>query len=113
MLFRSVTAIAVTLMDVLSGLETLKICTAYEIDGKKVTDFPTDADMLYKAKPIYEEFPGWSEDISEIKTFDELPENAKKYLAKISELVEAPICMVGVGRRRDQSIIMDPEMLQM
>lgn len=108
-----VTCIALTLLDVLSGLETLKICTAYEIDGKVVTNFPSDVYELAKAKPVYIEMPGWSEDISSVCCFDDLPPSAKNYIAKIAELVEAPICMAGVGRRRDQSIILDNEMLQM
>lgn len=106
-------SIAVTLLDVLSGFDTLKICTAYSIDGETVTDFPTDPDVLERAVPIYEEMPGWSEDISEIKLFKDLPEAAHKYVARISELVETPVCMLGVGRRRDQTIILDPEMLNM
>jgi len=105
--------IALMLLDVLSGFETVKICAHYEIDGKRVTDFPTDSDVLAKAVPIYEELPGWSEDISQIKQFSDLPENAKRYVARLADLVETPICLVSVGRRRDQTIVLDPEMLQM
>ena len=106
-------AITLSLLDVLSGFDTIKVCTAYEIDGQRVTDFPQDIEELAKAKPIFEEMPGWSEDISEIKDFADLPENTKRYVAKIADLVETPICMVSVGRRRDQTIILDAEMLQM
>ncbi len=105
--------IAVTLLDVLTGFDTLKICTHYRIDGKDVRVFPTDVDMLEKAVPVYEEMPGWSEDISEAKSVADLPANTRNYISRIAELVEAPICMLGVGRRRDQSIILDSEMLQM
>ena len=108
-----VTGIAVTLLDVLSTFDTVKICTHYMIDGKKVDLFPADGEILEKAVPVYEEMPGWSEDISKCKTFEELPANAKKYVARISELVEAPVCMVGVGPRRDQSIVLDSAMLNM
>jgi adenylosuccinate synthase len=107
------TCVALTLLDVLSTFDTVKICTHYTIDGKDVYSFPADAETLEKAVPVYEELPGWSEDISKVKTFDELPENAKKYVARVSELIERPICMVGVGPRRDQSIIVDPDMLSM
>lgn len=107
------TCIALTLLDVLSTFETVKICTHYTIDGKEVHGFPADAETLEKAVPVYEELPGWSEDISKIKTFAELPANAKKYVARVAELVEAPVCMVGVGPRRDQSIILDADMLNM
>lgn len=108
-----VSCIALTLLDVLSGFDTLKICTGYSIDGKVVRDFPTDLEVLAKATPVYEEMPGWKEDISNVNTFDDLPAEAKNYVARIADLVEAPVCMLGVGRRRDQSIILDPEMLEM
>lgn len=101
------------LLDVLSGFETIKVCTHYEINGKKIADFPSDIEVLAEAVPVYEEMPGWSEDISEVKQFSDLPENAKKYIARLADLIETPICLVSVGRRRDQTIILDPEMLQM
>lgn len=107
------TCIALTLLDVLSTFETVKICKSYMIDGKEVCTFPADAEILAKAVPVYEELPGWSEDISKVSTFAALPANAKHYISRIAELIETPICLVGVGRRRDQSIILDPEMLTM
>jgi len=106
-------SLALTLLDVLSGFETISICTAYEIDGRTVREFPTDLAVLAKAIPIYEELPGWNEDISETATFADLPANCKHYVGRIAELVEVPICALGVGRRRDQTIILDPEMLAM
>ncbi|MCE5199038.1 MAG: adenylosuccinate synthase [Armatimonadota bacterium] len=106
-------AIALTLLDVLDQMDTLKICTHYEIDGKRVREFPSDVEVLAKAVPVYEELPGWKQDISGISTFDALPANAKRYLARIAELVETPICVVSVGRKREQTIILDPEMLEM
>jgi adenylosuccinate synthase len=108
-----VSCISLALLDVLSGFDTLKICTGYSIDGKITTVFPTDLEVLAKAVPVYEEMQGWKEDISNISNFEDLPEATKKYVARNADLVEAPICMVGVGRRRDQSIILDPEMLEM
>ena len=107
------TCVAVTLLDVLSTFDTLKVCSKYEIDGKQISQFPADAEILRKAVPIYEELPGWSEDISQVRAFADLPENAKQYVAKLAQLLEVPVCMVGVGPRRDQSIILDPEMLEM
>ena len=106
-------AIALSLMDVLSGFDTIKICTHYEIDGKRTSDFPTDSDVLARAVPVYEEMPGWSEDISQVRQFPDLPEAAKRYVARLADLVETPICLISVGRRRDQTIILDPEMMQM
>jgi len=108
-----VSSIAVTLLDVLTGLDPLQICVGYEIDGTIVREFPTDVAVLGRAVPVYEQVAGWSEDVSKMTTFSELPANAKHYLARIAELVEAPVCMLGVGRRRDQSIILDADMLRM
>lgn len=107
------TGVALTLLDVLSTFDTVKICTHYTIDGKEVRSLPADGEILEKAVPVYEELPGWSEDVSEVKTFDALPDNAKRYVKRVSELIGAPVCMIGVGPRRDQSIILDPEMLSM
>lgn len=107
------TCIALTLLDVLSTFDTLKICTHYMVDGKELHTFPADAEILERAVPVYEELPGWTEDISKVKTFADLPANARKYVNRIAELIETPVCMVGVGPRRDQSIILDPDMLTM
>ena len=108
-----VSCIAVTLLDVLSGFDTLKICTQYSIDGREVHDFPSDADALARAVPVYEELPGWREEIGEVKLFDDLPANARRYVSRIAELVGGPICLVGVGPRRDQTVVLDAEMLEM
>lgn len=108
----SVTAIALISLDVLSGLDTLRICTSYDLDGEVVRNFPTDPVKLGKCKPIYEELPGWNEDISEVKSWEDLPENTKKYIERISELVETPIALLSIGRRRDQTILINPELLQ-
>ncbi|OFX13167.1 MAG: adenylosuccinate synthase [Armatimonadetes bacterium RBG_16_58_9] len=108
-----VACIALSLLDVLSGFDTLKICTAYDIEGRRVHDFPSAAAVLAKAIPIYEEMPGWDEDISQVRSFHDLPASARRYVERIAHLIEAPICMVSVGRRRDQSIILDAEMLRM
>jgi len=106
------TAIAITLLDVLSTFDTVKICKAYSIDGVETRDFPADAEVLAKAKPVYEELPGWSEDITGAKSFDDLPANAQRYVARLADLVETPVCLIGVGPRRDQTIILDPEMVE-
>ncbi len=105
------TAIAVTLLDVLSTFDTLKICTGYSINGRQTSDFPADAEILAKAEPVYEELPGWSDDITGVRSFDDLPANAQRYVSRLADLVETPVCLIGIGPRRDQTIIMDPEML--
>jgi len=103
----SLTGLVITKLDVLGGLSPLKICTAYEYMGKTMNHFPADLKILGKCKPIYEEHPGWSEDISEMKTFDELPENARKYLKRIEELTQTPVEIVSVGPGRDETIVLN------
>jgi adenylosuccinate synthase len=100
-----VDTIAVMLLDVLSGLDELKICTAYEIDGKTSNRFPSHVDDLRRAKPVYETVPGWKEEITTCKSYDALPQNARDYLRRIGELVKQPIGMVSVGPERDQTIV--------
>ncbi len=108
-----VTCVAVTLLDVLSGIDTLKICTHYEINGETVRDFPNYWARLDAAVPVYEEMPGWHEDLTGVTSYEQLPDNAKAYLKRLEELIEAPVCMASVGRRRDQSIVLDEKMLRM
>ena len=103
------TGVAITKLDVLGGLESLSICTAYECDGKTVTHFPADLKVLAKCKPVYETLPGWSEDISGVRKFEDLPENARNYLKRVEELLGAPIKVVSVGPGRDETmVIQDP-----
>ncbi len=101
------TGLVITKLDVLGGLSPLKICTAYEYQGKTMNHFPADLKILAKCKPVYEEHPGWNEDISKMKTFDELPENARKYLKRIEELTQTPIEIVSVGPGRDETIVLN------
>jgi adenylosuccinate synthase len=100
----------VTKLDVLSGFETLKVCTSYR--GSKDQDFVTDVfpyhqSVLHHATGVYTELPGWSEDISDVRSYDDLPENAKKYLAFLEEAVGVPVVLVGVGPGREQIIWAD------
>jgi adenylosuccinate synthase len=100
-----VDSIAVMLLDVLSGLDELKICTAYEIDGRRTTTFPSHVEDLRRAVPVYESLPGWKEEVTECRALEELPANARAYLRRISELAGQPIEIVSVGRERDQTIV--------
>jgi adenylosuccinate synthase len=100
-----VTSISVMLLDVLSGFEELKICTAYDIDGHQTTRFPSHVDDLRRAQPVYETLPGWKEEITDCRSFDQLPASARTYLRRVSELVGQPIEMVSVGPERDQTIV--------
>jgi len=101
------TSIALMLLDVLTGIDELKICTGYEIRGEKVEHFPASLKDLADAEPVYETFEGWKEDITGAQSFDDLPENAKKYVNRIEELVDVPIKIVSIGPKRSQTIVRD------
>ena len=101
------TGLAVTKLDVLSGLDSLNICTGYEYQGKTLDYFPGDLQILGECKPIYETHPGWSEDISGIRNYNDLPENTKKYLRRIEEIAETPIQIISIGPARDETIVLN------
>ena len=103
-MINGLTDIVITKIDVLSGLGKLKICTAYEIDGEKYESVPANTDLLYRAKPIYEELDGWDEDITKVQKYEDLPENCKKYLKRIEEIVNCKISVMSVGPDRTQNI---------
>ncbi|QDQ98415.1 adenylosuccinate synthase [Tomitella fengzijianii] len=94
-----------TKLDVLSGLETVPICVGYEIDGKRVDEWPMTQTDIHHAVPVYEELPGWFEDITHMRTFEELPANARRYVERIEELAGAPVSCIGVGPGRDETIV--------
>jgi adenylosuccinate synthase len=96
--------LALMMMDVLSHFDELKICIAYEVDGQEVTKFPSDADILRRARPIWETMPGWSRDVTSARTMEDLPSGAIDYLNRISELIGVPIGVVSVGPDRVQTI---------
>ncbi|PLX98853.1 MAG: adenylosuccinate synthase [Desulfuromonas sp.] len=98
------TGLAITKMDVLNELETIRVCTAYSYQGEMLNDFPRDPEVLAECTPVYEELPGWQSDICDITAYDALPENARAYLKQIEEWVECPVALVSVGPRRDQTI---------
>ena len=99
-----ITEICLTKLDVLDGLKTIKICTKYKIDNQIHSNFPLDLDIFSKCEPIYDELPGWEEDISNITKYKDLPENAKKYIEYISEMTKVKISLISVGSRRNQTI---------
>ena len=94
-----------TKLDVLSSLDTVPICVAYEVDGVRHDEMPMSQSDIHHAKPIYEEMPGWWEDISEARTFEELPQNAQNYVLRLEELSGAFISCIGVGPGRDETIV--------
>jgi adenylosuccinate synthase len=93
-----------TKLDVLTGWEKIPVCVAYTIDGKRVTELPASQTDFHHAKPIYEYLPGWSEDISNAKTFNELPKSAQSYVKFLEDASNAPISAIGVGPGRNQTI---------
>ncbi len=97
--------ITVMLLDVLSGLPELKLCTAYELDGERGTHFPSDAYQLERCQPVYESVPGWSEDITRARKLTDLPAGARRYVERISELVGLKVSVVSVGPGREQTIL--------
>ncbi len=99
-----VDALAVMLLDVLSELPEIKVCTAYEIDGRRVSIFPSHIDDLRRVRPVYETLPGWQEEISSVREFADLPENARKYLDRLSEIIGRPVEIVSVGPDREQTM---------
>ena len=96
---------ALMLFDVLSGLDSVKICTHYELDGRQIDTPPSTISKLSRYKPVYIELPGWKEDISQVKTYDDLPENAKNYIKKIEEITGVPVGVISVGPDRSQTIL--------
>ncbi len=101
----ALTYIFLTKLDVLTGIKEIPVCVAYEVDGKRVEEVPVSQTDFHHAKPIYELFPGWEEDISTVKTFDELPKNAKDYVLALEKLSGTRISAIGVGPDRNATIV--------
>jgi adenylosuccinate synthase len=101
----SVSGLCVTKLDVLDGLETIRICVGYEIDGKAITGLPVVVDRFAECQPVYEDMPGWSESTVGATTHDDLPTNAQDYLARIEELAGVPLDIISTGPDREQTIV--------
>ncbi len=99
-----ITDFFLTKLDVLSGLDTVPICVAYEVNGRRTEDMPMTQTDVHHAVPVYEELPGWWEDLSQCRTLDALPPNARAYVARLEELCRAQISVIGVGPGRNQTI---------
>lgn len=102
-----ITNLSLNSIDVLSGLEIVKICTAYERNGEEILHYPASLKELAECKPIYEELPGWSEDVTKCRTLEELPENARNYIRRVSELTGVHISTFSVGPDRDQTNVLE------
>lgn len=100
-----ITDIVLTKLDVLTGLEQIPVCVAYDVDGVRFDEVPVNQTDFHHAKPIYEYYPGWSEDISSARTFDDLPQTAKDYVLTLERMSNTRISVIGVGPARDQVIV--------
>jgi len=104
-----VTGIALTKLDVLDGFETLRICTGYELDGVRLDHLPTASEQQARVRPIYEEWPGWSESTEGARSWADLPGNAVKYVRRIEELIQCPVALLSTSPERDDTILVtDP-----
>ena len=101
----SLTELFITKLDVLSGLKEIKLGVGYMNGDKVITDYPYQQNVFYNADPVYETYEGWSEDITSVRSFDDLPENAKKYITAIEDFIEIPITFISVGPERNQNIV--------
>ena len=103
----SVSSIILNKLDILSGIAEIRLCVAYEIDGRRVERWPASAEALARAVPIYETFPGWPEEIHAARTPKDLPPNARAYVAALAALAGVPITLVSVGPERTQTVVLD------
>jgi adenylosuccinate synthase len=97
--------LAVMLLDVLGDLDELRICTAYELEGERVDDFPGDAFLLARCRPVYETLPGWRAALNGARRPEDLPAGARRYVDRLSELLALPVSIISVGPDREQTII--------
>jgi len=103
-----ITAYFLTKLDVLSGLEKIPVCVAYEVDGKRQDEIPMTQTEFHHAVPVYEYLDGWVEDLSKARSFGDLPRNARTYITALEAMIGAPVSAVGVGPRRDQTLQLRP-----
>ena len=102
------TGVVVTRLDILDAFERLKICVGYELDGNRIDSFPASVAALERCQPIYEELPGWRVPISHIREYEQLPREARQYIARLEELMSCPASLISVGAQRNQNIYMNP-----
>jgi adenylosuccinate synthase len=95
---------AITRLDILTGLKELKVCTGYRLNGEELQEFPTGLKDLAKCEPIFETLPGWDEDITKVRKYEDLPANTRGYIEKISKVTGVPLAIFSVGPNRDQTV---------
>jgi adenylosuccinate synthase len=98
--------VALTKLDVLSGLDSLPICTAYELDGRRTSELPGDPEELARVQPVYETLPGWKEPLAGVRALAEMPENAQRYVRRVEEAAGVPVVCVSVGAERGETILL-------
>lgn len=106
--FNGMSAVALTRLDVLDELASIKICTAYELDGKIVNTMPARESVLNSVRPVYEELPGWQTATTHVRNFDDLPPQAQAFIRRVERLIECPVDLISVGPEREQAIIVNP-----
>jgi adenylosuccinate synthase len=106
--FNGLAAVALTRLDVLDNLKTIKICTGYELDGKIISTFPSRESTLERINPIYEELPGWESPTTGVRAFDDLPPQARAFIKRVEQLLECPVDLISVGPSREQAVIVNP-----
>ena len=102
----SVSGVCITKLDVLDGLETIRLCTAYRLDGKQISSPPVGAELYARCEPVYEDMPGWNDSTVGVRDYDQLPENARYYLKRLEELCEVPVDIISTGPDREETIIL-------
>jgi adenylosuccinate synthase len=101
-------AVALTRLDVLDNMRTIKICRSYELDGELIDTLPARLSVLERVKPVYEELPGWQTPTTDVRNFDDLPAQAQAFVRRVEELLECPVDLISVGPEREQAIIVNP-----
>ncbi len=104
-IINSLTGLCITKLDVLDGLETIRLCVGYKCEGKELKALPTGAETLNRCQPIYIEMPGWQESTIGVHRYEALPRHARAYLEKLENLLETPIDIISTGAERDETII--------
>ena len=102
------TGMAITNLDILDTFPQIKICVAYELEGKTIDNFPSTVAALERCRPIYEELPGWQTDTSDTREYEQLPLEARQYITRLEELVSCPVNLISVGAEREQTIEVKP-----
>jgi adenylosuccinate synthase len=105
------THLALTKFDVLDHLNEILICTAYERNGQTVSSFPTSLSVLEECEPVYQAMPGWKQPLSQVRSPDELPTNAKKYITYVAEFLDVPVALISVGKERSETVVLEEHIL--